>query len=396
MSNRGRTTRAAKGSDSKGADKGGGKGKAKPVREPHGHPTLKLSRTAFANDFRLMLTDRASVVATEDNLLLNVREVGPPDAPVTLVFAHGFCLEMRAWHYQRVDLERIFGDQVRMVFYDQRGHGLSGTPSDESCTIRQLGRDFAAVVAARAPHGPVIPVGHSMGGMTVLAFASQYPELVQERVIGTGLVATAAFGLTDAGFAKLLDTPAIKAARLAVRAAPTLIQQSRDAIRPLMSPIMKVTSYGDFRIDASVARFSEQMTNDTSLKTLVNFLGALEKHDERDALPVLAPLPAVVVCGDGDMVTPFRNSVALAEGLPHAELLRIPKSGHMVEMEQPTVVSEALERLVRRSLQHAQDEKPHLVKSHSERSFTGVFRGIGDRAGHRGVWPPFGGRAGGG
>lgn len=380
ISKRGRTTRAA--GKAKGEDK-----PVKPPKQPHGHPTLKLSRTAFANDFRLMLTDRASVVATEDNLLLNVREVGPPDAPLTLVFAHGFCLEMRAWHYQRVDLERIFGDQVRMVFYDQRGHGLSGTPSDESCTIPQLGRDLAAVVRARAPHGPVVLVGHSMGGMTVLAFASQFPELVRERVVGVGLVATAAYGLTDAGVAKLLDTPTIKAARLAVRTAPTMIQQSRDAFRPLMSPIMKATSYGDRKIAPEVAKFSEQMTNDTSLQTLVNFLSALEQHDEREALPVLAPLPAVVVCGDGDMVTPFRNSVALAEGLPHAELLRVPKSGHMVEMEQPTVVSEALERLVRRSLRQLDEEQAR------ERSFTGVLRGIGDRAGHRGVWPPFGGRA---
>ncbi|GGC65038.1 alpha/beta hydrolase [Hoyosella rhizosphaerae] len=324
-----------------------------------------------------MQTDRASFVVTDDHLLLNVREVGPPDAPLTVIFAHGFCLHMGAWHFQRIDLEKAFGTQVRLVFYDQRGHGQSGMPTPESSTIPQLGRDLAAVYRAKAPTGPVILVGHSMGGMTVLAFARQFPELVKQRVIGVGLVATAASGLSDAGVARMLDTPAIKAAQLAVKAAPAMIQQSRDAIRPLMSPILKVTSYGDRRISPEVARFSERMTNETNLITMVNFLAALEQHDESLALPILKPLPALVVCGDGDMVTPFRNSVAIAEALPHAELLRVPKAGHMVEMEQPQVVSEALERLIKRSLEH----------SRSERSFAGVFRAVADRSGHRGVWP---------
>ncbi|WP_148262509.1 alpha/beta fold hydrolase [Hoyosella subflava] len=347
-----------------------------------GEPDSRSGRTAFEHDFRLMQTDRASIVLTEDHLLLNVREVGPPDAPLTVVFAHGFCLHMGAWHFQRIDLERTFGDDIRMVFYDQRGHGQSGMPSAESSTIPQLGRDLAAVIEQKAPTGPLILVGHSMGGMTVLAFARQYPDVVRQRVIGVGLVATAASGLSAAGVARVLDTPAVKAARLAVKAAPAVVQQSRDVIRPILSPILKVTSYGDRRITPEVARFSEQMTNETNLFTMVNFLAALVEHDESLALPVLKPIPALVVCGDGDMVTPFRNSVAMAEALPHTELLRVPKAGHMVEMEQPQVVSEALERLIDRSLEHAR----------TERSLAGVFRAVADRAGHGGVWSAFGGR----
>ncbi|WP_225443410.1 alpha/beta fold hydrolase [Lolliginicoccus lacisalsi] len=341
------------------------------------------ARRSLDQDFRLMQTDRASFVVTDDQLLLNVREVGPANAPLTVVFAHGFCLHMGAWHFQRVDLERTFGTRVRMVFYDQRGHGQSGMPSSESSTIPQLGRDLAAVLRSKAPEGPVVLVGHSMGGMTVLAFARQFPEIVRERVVGVGLVATAASGLSEAGVARMLDTPAVKAAQLAVKAAPAMIQQSRDAIRPLLSPILKVTSYGDRRVPPEVARFSEQMTNETNLLTMVNFLVALEKHDEALALPILKPVPAAVVCGDGDMVTPFRNSVAIAEALPHAELLRVPKAGHMVEMERPQVVSEALERLIHRSLEHAR----------SERSLAGVFRAVADRSGHRGVWSAVGGWA---
>lgn len=359
---------------------------AKLKRPPvYGSPedAVRPGRTAFEHDFTLMQTDRASIVITEDGLLLNVREVGPPDAPLTIVFAHGFCLHMGAWHFQRIDMERIYGDRIRMIFYDQRGHGQSGMPKAESCTIPQLGRDLAAVIKQKAPDGQLILVGHSMGGMTVLAFARQFPEVVRHRVIGVGLIATAASGLSSAGIARILDTPAVKAARLAVMAAPAVVQQSRDAIRPILSPILKVTSFGDRKITPEVARFSEQMTNDTNLYTMVNFLEALVEHDESLALPILKPLPTLVVCGDGDMVTPFRNSVAMAEALPHTELLRVPKAGHMVELEQPQVVSEALERLVERSLQHAK----------AERSIGGVFRAVADRAGHRGIWSSFGGRS---
>ena len=102
---------------------------------------------------------------------------GSADAPVTVVFVHGYCLRMESWHFQRRQLERRWGAAVRMVFYDQRGHGRSGTPSVASCTIGQLGRDLDAVLRSVAPDGPVVLVGHSMGGMTILALARQRPEL---------------------------------------------------------------------------------------------------------------------------------------------------------------------------------------------------------------------------
>ena len=77
-------------------------------------------------DFELLDADRGSVVTTPDGVPLAVREVGPEDAPLTVVFAHGFCLRMGAFHFQRARLTDQWGAQVRMVFYDQRGHGQSG------------------------------------------------------------------------------------------------------------------------------------------------------------------------------------------------------------------------------------------------------------------------------
>ncbi len=125
-------------------------------------------------DFETLDGDRSYMVTTPDGVPLAVREVGPEDAPLTVVFAHGFCLRMGAFHFQRMRLFDELGPQVRMIFYDQRGHGRSGEAPPETYTITQLGMDLETVLQVIAPRGPIVVVGHSMGGMTVLSHARQY------------------------------------------------------------------------------------------------------------------------------------------------------------------------------------------------------------------------------
>ena len=48
------------------------------------------------------------------------------------------------------------------------------------------------MVEQRYPRGPVVLVGHSMGGMTLMTFARQHPDLVRDRVAGAFLLATSA------------------------------------------------------------------------------------------------------------------------------------------------------------------------------------------------------------
>src|SRR4051812_32005702 len=95
-------------------------------------------------DFELLDADRSCVVTTPDGVPLAVREVGPQNAPLTVVFAHGFCLRMGSFHFQRARLTEQWGKQVRMVFYDQRGHGQSGAAPPDSYTVPQLGQDLEA------------------------------------------------------------------------------------------------------------------------------------------------------------------------------------------------------------------------------------------------------------
>ena len=84
----------------------------------------------------------------------------------------------------------------RLVFYDQPGHGRSSRLKSGDYDIAALGRSLAAVLDATVPDGHIILVGHSMGGMTIMAFAEQYPEWFGSRVTGVVLMSTSA-GLFD-------------------------------------------------------------------------------------------------------------------------------------------------------------------------------------------------------
>ena len=300
-------------------------------------------------DFELLDADRSYVVTTPDGVPLAVREVGPDDAPLTVVFAHGFCLRMGAFYFQRARLTEQWGPQVRMVFYDQRGHGQSGSAPRETFTVTQLGQDLEAVLAVMAPRGPVVLVGHSMGGMTVLAHARQYPQRYPTRIVGVALISSAAEGVSRSPLGAILRNPALEAARFAVRYAPKTVHRTRGAARAVIGPVLRAASYGDEKISPSVVAFSEKMMHDTPIATLVGFLHALEVHDESEALPTLAKVPTLIVCGDHDLLTPKEYSESMAEALPKSELVIVGDAGHLVMLEQPEIVDDALVRLVERA-----------------------------------------------
>ncbi len=296
-------------------------------------------------DFGLLDRDPARTVATDDGVALAVRECGPENAPVTVVFVHGFCNTMESFHFQRRDLEKLWGSRVRMVFFDLRGHGRSGEPELGSCTVPQLGRDLAAVVRACAPRGPLMLVGHSMGGMAILAAAAQFPELFAARVRAVALLSTAAAEVTSAGIPALLRNPALDGFRVAVRAAPALMQAGWGATRGVITPILHASSFhGD--VSPTLSRMTTSMIDRTPVATMAKFLEALKLHDESAALPTLAPLPGLVLGGVHDLVIPFRNSLALAEQLPDADLVRVTDAAHMVHLQYPDLVNAALDRLL--------------------------------------------------
>lgn len=302
-----------------------------------------------AEDFEILAHDHSSVVVTDDGVELAVRDVGPRNAPLTVVFAHGFCLRMGSFHFQRARLTAEWGRQVRMVFYDQRGHGDSTVGSPESYTVPRLGQDLEAVLQVAAPRGPVVLVGHSMGGMTVLSHARQFPQHYGSRIVGAALISSAAKGVSRSPLGEILRNPALEAVQFSVRYAPRLVHRGRGAARRVISPILRAASYGTDKISPSVVAFSEEMMHATPVATMVGFLHALEVHDESAALATLAKIPTLVACGDRDLLTPAGYSRAMAAALWDCELVIVRGAGHLVELEEPDVIDDALVRLVERA-----------------------------------------------
>ncbi len=271
------------------------------------------------------------------------------NAPLTVVFAHGFCLRMGAFHFQRERLAEQWGDQVRMVFYDQRGHGLSGDASPDTFTVPQLGRDLESVLAVMAPRGPVVLVGHSMGGMTVLSHARQYPQRYPTRIVGAALISSAAEGVSRSPLGEILQQPGVGGG--AVRRP---LRSRRGAPRPRCGPLDHRTRAARCvvrrreSVSPSVVAFSESMMHDTPVHTLVGFLHALEVHDETEGLKALAKIPTLIACGDRDLLTPVEYSQDMAVALPKSELVIAQGAGHLVQSEQPELIDDALVRLVER------------------------------------------------
>lgn len=294
-------------------------------------------------------SDRETIVMSSDGVPLHVREVGPRDAPITVLFIHGFTLRSASWVLVRNALQRRWGDGVRMVFPDCRGHGDSGSCTPEQSTVALLGDDIATVMDALVPTGPVVLVGHSMGGMAICALATGHPDLIGSRVVGAALLGTASHALTDSGLAAALRNPVLDMFRAAVRFLPSVVGRGRDAVKPLAEPFVTAGAYGRGDRSATMTHFSSTMSLSAPLDTTAGFMAALESYDEQDALPILRGIATSVVCGDHDWMTPLRKSKAMAEELD-TELIVLANTGHMLILEAADRVALAVAALVDRAV----------------------------------------------
>lgn len=318
-------------------------------------------------DFTAIYRDEGSTVTADDGVALTVRSVttgpdtdgngqswGRTSTPeLTVVFVHGFTLRMASWHFQRYGLARRWADRrIKMVFYDQRGHGASELVSRSSSTMTQLGDDLAAVVRTMAPTGPVVLVGHSMGGMSIMSLARHHPHLFghRGRIAGVALVSTAARGITEAGLGEGLNNPIVDALRVSVRYIPRAVQAGRGITRRAVEPVLVAASFGPGYESPAAGRAVEKMIQNTHIGTMVNFLKVLESHDESTALPVLAQVPSVVMCGDVDRLTPLPSALRMYGELGADSRLVVGEGcGHMLPMEDPDLVNDGIDDLVSRS-----------------------------------------------
>src|SRR3546814_4528076 len=120
------------------------------------------------------LSPRSREVLSSDGTRLFVEELGLDDDAPLLVFSQGWACQGRFW---RPQIEH-FANTHRVVVYDQRGHGWSDrgrAPFSSSL----LGDDLEAVLRAVVTSSrKALVSGHSMGGMSIMAWAAEHPESV--------------------------------------------------------------------------------------------------------------------------------------------------------------------------------------------------------------------------
>ncbi|MFJ5550826.1 alpha/beta fold hydrolase [Streptomyces sp. NPDC093225] len=275
-------------------------------------------------------------------------------AAPTVVFCHGYCLSQDAWHFQRAALRGL----VRTVHWDQRSHGRSGRGLAQAdgvpVSIDQLGRDLEAVIGAAAPEGPLVLVGHSMGGMTIMALGQQFPELVRERVVGVALVGTSSGGLGEVTYGlPAASVPVVRrvlpGVLRALGAEVDLVERGRRATADLFAGMIKKYSFAGKDVDPAVARFAERMIESTPIDVVAEFYPAFHAHDKTAALEVFDGLPVLVLAGDEDLITPLAHSEVIAGRLPEAELAVVPEAGHLVMLEHPETVTGRLTELLARA-----------------------------------------------
>jgi pimeloyl-ACP methyl ester carboxylesterase len=299
------------------------------------------------------LRGRESVVLAPDGVSLHVEVNGPDDAPVTIIFCHGYALNQDSWHYQRRDL----AGAARLVFWDQRGHGRSGRAAGPPVTVDQTAGDLEAVIRAMvAERSRVILVGHSMGGMTIMALAGRHPELFGSRVAGVVLIATTAGGLSGPdGLVPGMPSPMrtflqrVAPALLTVAAAgrqAALIERGREASKELELVATRFMAFGDPQASMSVTEFLEEMIREVPVGVIAQFYRALLGCDLHGVLGVLGRVPVTVVTGDRDRVVPPQLGLELAGEIPGARLVTVAGAGHALMLERPDVVNDAITGLL--------------------------------------------------
>ena len=265
---------------------------------------------------------------TNDQLsVISVRESG---SGTPLLLLHAFPLSARMWQAQLDELPGPDGSAARVLAVDLRGFGGTALGPDQP-SLDLLADDLALLLDQAGLERAVVG-GLSLGGYTALAFARRHPR----RLAGLLLADTKATA----------DTEQQRANR--ERIAQAVL--ARDSVRLLVdeqlpSPLLGASSAArDPRLVERVRELMEQAAPQ-SVAWMQRAMAA-----RGDSLELLAGLdvPALVLVGAEDLITPVADAEAMAAALPDAELAVLPETGHLSAMEAPDAFNAAVRGLLAR------------------------------------------------
>lgn len=283
-------------------------------------------------------------IVTSDGVRLAVRDYGSTGAREhTIVLLHGLCLTQESWMSQVRHLTRRWGNSVRIITYDHRGHGESTGADMRTYRIDRLAADLADVLTALRVSGPLTLAGHSMGGMTALAYLSRPAADRPVEPQGLILIATAAGRLAERGIGRLLNTRATEMVFELVHHMPRRAVDK--AVTRLVRPLCDgLTRYAGASWQGAAA-LTASAVRTTPLTTAAGFLPALKRYNEYGALSSIVA-NTIVISGGADLATPVAHARDMVAAIPGAAHLHQPDAGHMLLQEHPKCVNAAIDHIL--------------------------------------------------
>ncbi|MEU5685546.1 alpha/beta hydrolase [Streptomyces venezuelae] len=280
---------------------------------------------------------REVTAVSADGARIHVEVHGPEGAPA-VVLAHGWTCSTAFWAAQMRDL---CADH-RVIAYDQRGHGRSVAPADaDGYSTRALADDLEAVLAQTlAPGEKAVLVGHSMGGMTIMAAGGRAG--VREHAAAVLLCSTGSSALV----AESLVVPLLRAGRARTRITRSVLgsRAPLGPVTPVAKRILKYATMGPAAAPEKVeacARIVHACPRDVR-HGWSGVLDALQLDVEVGGLQV----PTAVIAGTSDRLTPVVHARRIAAALPQClGLTELPGIGHMTPIEAPEAVTGRIREL---------------------------------------------------
>lgn len=274
-------------------------------------------------------------VRSADGTQLHVEVRGPSDGP-TVVFSHCWSTSLASWGPVVRDLD----PDLRVVLYDQRGHGRSQTPLTRAgYGTEKLADDLCAVLEATVPAGrKAVVAGHSMGGMTIMASGPR--ATFREKVAAVLLTNTGCTELPDRSTAIPLPGPLGKVGAKVFLTAPL-------PLGPANAGSASVLRYLVMGKGSSPAakRLCARLVHECGGVARGEWGRVMTRLHLDDAVREIA-VPTVVVGGDEDKLTPPWHAHHIG-GLVQdpVEVRVIPGLGHMGPLEAPATLAELVGKL---------------------------------------------------
>ncbi|MGW4371178.1 alpha/beta fold hydrolase [Nocardia takedensis] len=311
------------------------------------HRTALRSRTYATAAFNAPTVEHEVVtVTTDDGARLRVHAYGPADAPV-IVLVHGWTCAIEYWNAQI----NAFAGPYRVVAYDQRGHGESdyGTVP---LSMDLLADDLNTVLDATVPTGEkAVLVGHSLGGMTLQAWAGRFPEQVPARAHAVLLTNTASGALVaETTVLPLFNRLLPRGLRIALPAWLGRRGLGTPVLLPPLLPIRWIFTRQIMHTNATreLVDYSMAVVRSCPARVRAAFGLLLAEMELGDAARHLV-VPTTVIAGSADFMTPPIHAERIAATLTEiGSLVRheVLETGHLGNVEAHERFNEELATLL--------------------------------------------------